>query len=172
MAKTTKSAKKTTTKRAKAKGRFAPEPSPPDLIRKPDITAFARVRFDCAIFVRVTHPDYRPHEVMALVHQGQVQMDPVAPGQVGTLILNGFPYTVLGYYTCLEQDAEYLDGPRECSFHGPPHDYHRETATAFQGMAKTTGEDFDGARRATRKPREHVAKRVAKKQKRAKLKKV
>ena len=148
------------------------EPSPGDLIRKPDITAFASVRFDCEVFIKVTNPEYMPHEVMALVRQGQVQLDPIAPGQVGTLILNGFPYTVLGYYTFSEQDAEYQDRLKECSFHGPFYDFYRNKAATFQDMVNTTGEAFDEARQTTQELRENMVKIVAKGQKRRKLKKV
>ena len=117
MTKRTKTTPRTTRKRGKARGPSAPQPSPQDLIRQPDITASAKLRFDCALFIQVTHPEYPPQQVMALVKQGQVQLDPLAPGQVGTLILDGFPYTVLGYYTFSEQDAAYEDGPKECAFH-------------------------------------------------------
>jgi hypothetical protein len=99
------------------RGRMAREPSARDLIRQPHITASARLRFDCALFIKVTHPEYLPQEVVALVKQGQVQIDPLVPGQVGTLILDGFPYTVLGYYTFSEQEAAYEDDPKEYAFH-------------------------------------------------------
>jgi len=118
MAKRKKSVKMPAAKVAKAKRRFAPQPSPRELIRKPDITATARVRFDCALYIKVTHPEYTPREVVALVKQGQVSLDPIAPGQVGTLILDGIPYTLLGYYTFLERDREYEDGPEEFSLRG------------------------------------------------------
>jgi hypothetical protein len=104
-------------KTTKTRGRTAREPSARDLIRQPHITASATLRFDCALFIKVTHAEYLPQEVMALVKHGQVQLDPIVPGQVGTLILDGFPYTVLGYYTFSEQDAVYEDGPKECAFH-------------------------------------------------------
>jgi hypothetical protein len=103
----------------KGTARPAKEPSHFDLVREPDVTASATVRFRCGVFVRVTNPEYTPPDVMALVKQGQAQLDPVAPGQVGTLILNGFPYTVLGYYTFAEQDADYERAPDGWSFHGP-----------------------------------------------------
>ena len=115
MAKRTKNVKTPAAKVAKARRRFAPLPSPVELIRKPDITATARVRFDCALCIKVTHPEYTPREVVALVKQGQVPLDPIAPGQVGTLILDGIPYTLLGYYTFLERDREYEAGPDEFS---------------------------------------------------------
>jgi hypothetical protein len=166
MAKNTKTAQKTKTKGGRARGRSASQPVAPELIRKPDITAVARVRFDCAVFIQVTHAEYMPHEVMALVKQGQVQLDPVPPGQVGTLILDGFPYTVLGYYTFSEQDAVYEDGPKECSFHGPFYDFYRHKEATIQGMVNSTGEDFEKARQATRELRENMAKTVAKRQKR------
>src|SRR5262249_20869448 len=110
--------RKNTAARGKARNRPATEPNPMDLIREPDVTASAAVRFACTFFLKVTHPDYMPHEVMALVKQRQAQLEPIAPGQVGTLILDGFPYTVLGYYTLVEQEAEYETAPAECSFHG------------------------------------------------------
>jgi hypothetical protein len=157
--------KTTTTKRGKARGPSAPQPSPHDLIRKPDITAVARVRFDCALFIKVTHPEYMPHEVMALAKQGQVQLDPVAPGQIGTLILEGFPYTVLGYYTTSEQGAEFEDGPKDFSFHGPFYAFYRHQAAMFQDMANSAGEDFDKTRQATRELRENMANVLAKRRK-------
>jgi hypothetical protein len=95
-------------------------------MRAPDMTASATVRFTCGVYVQVTHPDYKPHEVVALLGQGQVQMDPVAPGQVGTLILEGFPYTVLGYYTLSAEDAGYEQAPAGWSFHGPSHNEARQ----------------------------------------------
>jgi hypothetical protein len=159
MAKSRQTARKTPTQRNKTKTDAPAEPSPRDLIRKPDLTASVRLRFDCALFVRVTHPEYLPHEVMALVRQGQVQMDPLPPGQVGTLILDGFPYTVLGYYTFLEQDAAYQDGPAECSFHGPFYDFYLKKAAAFQDMAQATGDAFEKARQETRQLRDRMAKR-------------
>jgi hypothetical protein len=167
MAKSTKTGPKTATRKGKAR-----EPRPHELIRKPDITAVARVRFDCTLFLRVTHPEYMPHEVMALVKRGQAQLDPTAPGQVGTLILDGFPYTVLGYYTVSEQGAEYEDGPRECSFHGPFYDFYRHQAATFQDMVDSVGEDFDKTRQATREMRENMAKIVARRQKRRQPKNV
>jgi len=166
MAKHTKSAEKTATRVGRLRSRAAPQPSPRDLIRKPDITAFARVRFDCAIYIKVTHPEYMPHEVMALVKQGQVQLDPLAPGQLGTLILEGFPYTLLGEYTFSEQDAEYEDGPKECKFHGPFYDFYRHEAATFQDMVNTPGEDFEKARQATRELRENMAKILARRRRR------
>jgi hypothetical protein len=91
-------------------------------MRGPDLTATAVVRFRCGVYVRVTHPDYSPQQVVALLGQGQVQLDPAAPGQVGTLILDGFPYTVLGYYTLSAEDAEYEQAPAGWALHGTPND--------------------------------------------------
>jgi hypothetical protein len=102
------------TRRVAARGGKAPPTSQPghhDLLRGPDLTAAATVRFTCGVYVRVTHPDYSPQEVMALLGQGQTQLEPVAPGEVGTLILDGFPYTVLGYYTFSAEDADYEQAP-------------------------------------------------------------
>ncbi len=152
-----KNEKTTTKRRGKATVRPASEPSSRDLIHKPDVTAVARLRFDCALFVQVTHPEYLPHEVMALVKQGEVQLDPLPPGQVGTLILNGFPYTVLGYYTFVEQDGDFQDGLREYSFHGPFYDFYRKEAATFQAMAQATGDEFEKARQTTRRLREKMA---------------
>jgi hypothetical protein len=166
MAKNTKTVPQTTTRKGKAR-----EPSPHELIRKPDITAVAKVRFDCALFIKVTHPEYMPHEVMALVKRGQLQLDPIVPGQVGALILDGFPYTVLGYYTVSGQDAEYEDGPRECAFHGPFYDFYRHQAAAFRAMVDSAGEDFEKTRQATRELRENMAKIVAKRRKQRQSKK-
>lgn len=166
MAKRTKKAKKSRTKSGKLMSRSVPQPSPHDVIRKPDITAFASLGFKCALYVKVTHPEYMPHEVMALVKQGQVQLDPIAPGQVGTLILEGFPYTVLGYYTFSEREADYVEPPRKPSFHGPFYDFYRHQSATFQDMVNTAGEEFDEARLATRELRENMAKIVAKRQKR------
>jgi len=157
MAKATKTVKRTM-KQRRATERSA-QPDSRDLIRKPDITAFAKVRFHCAIYIKVTHPEYMPHEVMALVKQGQAQLDPIAPGQVGTLILDGFPYTVLGYYTLSEQEAEYERGPDGCSFHGPFYEFYRREAATFRDMVNSKGQDFEEARRLTRRLRENMAKR-------------
>ena len=166
MAKSRKTARKPKTKGGNAHGQPAQQPSPHDVIRKPDITAFASLGFECALYVKVTHPEYMPHEVMALVKQGQVQLDPIAPGQVGTLILEGFPYTVLGYYTFSEREAEFVEPPREPSFHGPFYDFYRRQSATFQDMVDAAGEEFDKARQATRELRENMAKIVAKRQKR------
>ncbi len=95
------------------KARPAPEPGHHDLMRGPDMTATAAVRFTCGVYVRVTHPDYTPQQVVGLLDQGQVQLDPLAPGQVGTLILDGFPYTVLGHYTLSAEDADFVQAPAE-----------------------------------------------------------
>jgi non-ribosomal peptide synthetase component E (peptide arylation enzyme) len=78
------------------------------------------VRFTCSVYVRVTHPDYGPHDVLALLGRGQVQLEPLAPGQVGTLILDGFPYTVLGYYTFSAEDADYEQAPAGWWLYGTP----------------------------------------------------
>ena len=104
-------------KRTQTRGRTAREPSARDLIRQPHISASARLRFGCALCIKVTHPEFPPQEVVALLKHGQVQLNPILPGQVGTLILDGFPYTVLGYYTFSEQDAAYEDSLKECAFH-------------------------------------------------------
>jgi hypothetical protein len=158
--------KKTRAASGKKKTRPPREPSPQDLIRKPDITAPATMRFRCRLFVKVTHAEYLAHEVMALVRQGHVELDPLAPGQVGTLILNGFPYTVVGYYTFREQDAEYEEVPRECAFHGPFYDFYRDEAAMLQDMVTTCGEDFETARRRTRELQENMARTQARRQKR------
>jgi hypothetical protein len=161
--------KKTTKARAangKGKMRPAKEPSPHELLREPDITAPATVRCRCELFIKVTHQDYMPHEVMALVRQGQVDLDPLAPGRVGTLILNGFPYTVLGYYTFLEQDAEYDQPLGECGFHGPFYDFYRNKAATFQDMVNATGDEFEKARQLTRDLNANMARVMANRQKR------
>jgi hypothetical protein len=118
MAKSTKKVKRPTTKPHRLGRRFATQPSPRELISKPDITATARLRFDCALYIKVTHAEYTPQEVVALIKQGQVPLDPIAPGQVGSLILDGIPYTLLGYYTFADQGGEFEDGPKEVAFHG------------------------------------------------------
>jgi hypothetical protein len=89
-------------------------------MRGPDITAAATVRFTCGVYVRVTHPDYKPQQVMALLGDGEAQLEPLAPGQVGTLILDGFPYTVLGYYTFSAEDADYEQAPARWWLHRTP----------------------------------------------------
>jgi hypothetical protein len=162
--------KKTTTKppstnRAR-KARTPQPPSAPDLIREPDLTASARLRFACDLFLKVTHPEYLAHEVLALVRQGEVELDPVAPGQVGTLILNGFPYTVLGYYIFVERDADYEAGPQDCSFHGRFYERYRDRAATFQDMANAAGEEFDEARRLTQELRAKMTRPAAQPQKR------
>src|SRR5262249_45013376 len=88
MAQNTKPKRKTSIKQGKAAVRSVKEPSLHELLRQPNIVASATLRFACRLFVKVTHPEYLPHEVMALVKQGQAQLDPLVPGQVGTLILN------------------------------------------------------------------------------------
>jgi hypothetical protein len=108
-------------------------PAPNDLMRGPDVTATAAVRFTCGVYVRLTHPDYEPQEVVALLGQGQVQMEPIAPGQVGTLILDGFPYTVLGYYTFSAEDADYEQAPAGWSFHGTSDGKARQKAARRPG---------------------------------------
>jgi non-ribosomal peptide synthetase component E (peptide arylation enzyme) len=106
-------------------------------MRGPDLTAAATVRFTCGVHVRVTHPDYSPEEVMALLGQGQTQLEPVAPGEVGTLILDGFPYTVLGYYTFSVEDADYEQAPAGWAFHGRADDKaRRRTREQRAGRAK------------------------------------
>jgi hypothetical protein len=154
----TKKTRQAAAKDGKAKARPAKEPSHYDLVREADVTATATVRFAGQVFVRVTHPEYMPHEVMALVRRGQVQLDPVAPGQVGTLILDGFPYTVLGYYTFAEQDAEYERAPDGWSFHGPFYDFYRDQAAMIQGLVNASGEDFDEVRQMTRDLRDNMDK--------------
>ena len=108
-------------------------PAPNDLMRGPDVTATAAVRFTCGVYVRLTHPDYEPQEVVALLGQGQVQMEPIAPGQVGTLILDGFPYTVLGYYTFSAEDAGYEQAPDGWSFHGTSDSKARRLTSGQRG---------------------------------------
>ena len=171
MAKSPKTTLKAKLKKGKARGQSALQPNSHELIRQPDITASARLRFECALCIKVTHPEYMPHEVMALVKQGQVQLDPIAPGQVGTLILDGFPYTMLGHYTFLEQDAAYEDSPKACSFHGAFYDFYRHEHGTILEMMNATGEDFEKARQATRELRENMAKTMAKRQKRRRVKK-
>jgi hypothetical protein len=171
MAKSQNSTRKARIKKGKARGQSALQPSAHELIRHPHITASARLRFDCALCIKVTHPEYMPHEVMALVKQGQVQLDPIAPGQVGTLILDGFPYTMLGYYTFLEQDGAYEEGPKACSFHGAFYEFYQHKQAAILEMVNATGEDFEKARQATRELRENMAKTMAKRHKRRRSKK-
>jgi hypothetical protein len=124
------------------------------------------MRFRCQLFVKVTHREYMAHEVMALVKQGHVELDPLVPGQVGALILNGFPYTVVGYYTFREEDAEYEEAPRECAFHGPFYDFYKGEAAMLLDMAAGSGEDFETARRRARVLRENMAKTQSRRQKR------
>ena len=125
-------AKSNKTKRAPARKARA-LPAPNDLMRGPDLTATAAVRFTCGVYVRVTHPDYQPQQVVVLLTQGQVQMEPLAPGQVGTLILDGFPYTVLGYYTFSAEDAGYEQAPDGWSFHGTSSDKARRSTRGRRG---------------------------------------
>jgi hypothetical protein len=158
--------KKTTPAVSGKKAPLAREPSPEDLMRQPDVTAPAIMRFRCQLCVKVTHPEYLAHEVLALVRQKQVELDPLPPGQVGTLILNGFPYTVVGYYTFREQDAEYEGAPSECAFHGPFYDFYRGEAPLFHEMATSSGDDFEAARHKTRELRESMARAQARRQKR------
>jgi hypothetical protein len=91
------------------------------------------VRFTCGVFVRVTHPDFNPQEVVALLGQGQVQLDPLPPGEVGTLILDGFPYTVVGYYTFSAEDADYEQAPAGWAFHGTAGDEARRLTRKQRG---------------------------------------
>jgi hypothetical protein len=129
-------AKSKTTKRAPARKAKA-RPAPHDLMRRPDMTATAAVRFSCGVYVTVTHPDYKPHEVVALLGQGQAQMEPLAPGQVGTLLLDGFPYTVLGYYTLSAEDASYEQAPAGWAVHGTSSEKARRSAAQrARGEAK------------------------------------
>jgi hypothetical protein len=102
-------------------------------MRGPDLTAAATVRFTCGVYVRVTHPDYSPQEVMALLGQGQTQLEPVPPGEVGTLILEGIPYTVLGYYTFSAEDADYEQAPAGWAFHGRADDEARRPTREQRG---------------------------------------
>jgi hypothetical protein len=134
------------------------------VIRGPDLTGSAALRFDCDVFVKVSHPDYLAHEVLELVRQRQVDMDPVAPGQVGTLILNGIPYTVLGYYTFVERDAECLEGPKDCSFRGPFYDFYQDEPATLAGLVAACGEDFEKARQAGRELREKMEQTRARRQ--------
>lgn len=161
-----KKTKGATGRAGKRQTRPTREPSPYDLMRAPDGRATATVRFGCELFVRVTHRDYLPHEVVALVRQGQVQMEPVAPGQVGTLILEGFPYTLLGYYTLAVQDASYEHAPDNWSFHGRFYDFYREQVAAIQGMTNTSGAEFEKARQRTRQLREQMDKTLRKRRQR------
>jgi hypothetical protein len=153
-------------KKTKPGKRPAQEPSLQDLIRQPDITAPATMRLRCQLFVKVTNPEYMAHEVMALVRQGEVELDPLPPGQVGALILNGFPYTVVGYYTFREQDAEYEEAPRECVFHGPFYDFYRDEGALFEDMVNTGGDEFETVRQRTRDLQENMAKSQALRRKR------
>jgi hypothetical protein len=106
-------------------------------MRGPDLTAAATVRFTCGVYVRVTHPDFSPQEVVALLGQGQAQLDPVAPGEVGTIILDAFPYTVLGYYTFSAEDADYEQAPAGWALHGRADDQaRRRTREQRAGRAK------------------------------------
>jgi len=157
MTKRKTSARKTTTKKNRPPRATGQVPAPKELVRQADITTFASVRFDCEMFIRVTNPEFMPHEVMALVKQGQVQLDPIAPGEVGTLILEGFPYTVLGYYTFLEQDSDYEIGPDDCSFHGPFYDFYADRNDTIQAMVNATAEEFEQVRQTTREMREELA---------------
>ena len=119
-------AKRKNTSRGKAKVRPTNAPTQSELMRAPDITATATLRLACGVCVRVTHPEYMPNEVVALIRQGHVQLEPVVPGQVGTLILDGFPYTVLGYYTFSEQNADYEVPPDGWSCHVAKRAKHRQ----------------------------------------------
>jgi hypothetical protein len=102
-------------------------------MRGPDLTAAATVRFTCGVYVRVTHPDYSPQEVVALLGQNQFQLDPLPPGEVGTLILDGFPYTVLGYYTFSAEDADYEQAPPGWAFQGRAGDEARRLTRGQRG---------------------------------------
>jgi hypothetical protein len=133
------------------------EPDHFALMRKPDVMAPATVRSTCTFFLKATHPEYMPHEIMALVKQGQAQLEPIAPGQVGALILDGFPYTVLGYYTLSEQDAEFEQPPTACSFHGPFYDYCQKKGVSIHELMDAAGDDFDEARQRARRLQEQMA---------------
>jgi hypothetical protein len=109
------------------KARPTAEPTHHDLLRRPDITTAVAVRFSCGVYLRVTHPDYGPAEVIALLGQGQVQLEPLAPGHVGALILDGFPYTVLGYYTFSAVDADLELAPVGWTVHGTAKNQSRRT---------------------------------------------
>src|SRR5262249_28577587 len=89
--------------------------------------------FTCGVYVRVTHPDFSPQEVVALLGQGQAQLDPVAPGEVGTIILDAFPYTVLGYYTFSAEEADYEQAPAGWTFHGTAGDEARRLPREQRG---------------------------------------
>jgi hypothetical protein len=145
-------AKSKTAKRAPARKapRPAPEPGHHDLMRGPHITATAAVRFTCRVYVRVTHPNYKPQEVMTMLAQGQARMEPQAPGQVGTLILDGFPYTVLGYYTLSAEDAAFEQAPDGWALHGTSSGKARQKAARRPGdgakVAKPGGRRQGGGR--------------------------
>ena len=71
-----KQTRKATATDGKGKSRPAKEPTHFDLVRAPDATAPATVRFSCGVFVRVTHPDYTPQAVRLTVPFGVVEKAP------------------------------------------------------------------------------------------------
>jgi hypothetical protein len=148
--------KKTTRATNSNKAPLTGEPSAEDLMRQPDLTAPASMRFTCQLCVKVTHSEYMAHEVMALVQQGQIELDPLPPRQVGALILNGFPYTVVGYYTFREQDVQYEEAPGQCAFHGRFYEIHQDKTAMFHEMVASSMEDFELARQKTRELRENM----------------
>jgi hypothetical protein len=89
------------------------EPSHYEVMRSPHLTGIASMRMRGKVFVQITHPDFKPDQIIELVRQGEIDMGPIAPGEVGTLILNGFPYTVVGYYAFSAVDAEYETVPEK-----------------------------------------------------------
>jgi hypothetical protein len=110
-----KKSKRTAVQSGKRKHRTVREPSHYQVLRQPDITALAAVRFAGKVFVQLCHQDYTRADVTKLLRDGQIELDPIAPGQVGALVLNGVPYTVVGYYTFAAQEAEYERGPEAWS---------------------------------------------------------
>jgi hypothetical protein len=89
------------------------EPGHYDVMRNPHIIGVASMRMHGNVFVQIAHPDYTPNQIIALVRQGEIDLEPIAPGEVGTLILNGFPYTVVGYYAFSVVDAECEAAPEK-----------------------------------------------------------
>jgi hypothetical protein len=117
-------------------------------MRGPDLTAAATARFTGGVYVRVTHPDFSPQEVVALLGQGQAQLEPMVPGEVGTLILDGFPYTVLGYYTFSAEDADYEQAPAGWTFHRRADDEARRLSRGQRGdRAKAVKQRHRGRQR-------------------------
>jgi hypothetical protein len=95
------------------KRRLFREPNHYHVMRNPHIIGVASMRLRGKVFMQITHPDYKPDHIIALVRQGEIDLEPIAPGEVGTLILNGFPYTVVGYYAFSVVDAEYEAAPEK-----------------------------------------------------------